>query len=179
MALFRSFVPTVEVNGETVDSIVDGMGAARAKAVEILARHSIKDFKPGTWVKQQAWLDAFKEISESIGQATLFAIGQKIPENAKFPPTIDNIEKALAAIDVAYHMNHRGGEIGHYTFTKTGERSGTVTCRNPYPCAFDRGIVDAMATRFKPKGSFAKVRHDDAGPCRSKGADTCIYLVSW
>lgn len=180
MALFKALAPTVEVNGETVDSILDGMGAARSKGLEILARHHIKDPKPGQWYKQQDWLDSFKEIAETIGPATLNAIGQKIPENAKFPPAIDTIEKALAAIDMAYHMNHRSGEIGHYTFEKTGEKSGKMTCKNPYPCAFDRGIVEAMAKRFKPKTSlFAQVKHDDSQPCRTKGADSCTYLITW
>ena len=90
-------------------SVLDGMGAARAKGVQILGRHGIKDLKPGQWFNQQNWLDAFKDIAENIGPATLFAIGQKIPEAAKFPPTIDSIDKALGALDVAYHMNHRAG----------------------------------------------------------------------
>jgi len=44
----------------------------------------------------------------------LFAIGKAIPESAIFPPEIQGLEMGLSAIDIAYHMNHRGGEIGHY-----------------------------------------------------------------
>jgi hypothetical protein len=179
MAVFKPFVPGVEVNGETVCSILEGMGAARAKGVEILAKYQIENPKPGQWFKQQAWLDAFKEIAEKIGPATLFSIGQRIPENAKFPPAIDSLEKALSAIDVAYHMNHRGGEIGHYVFEKSGEKAGKMTCKNPYPCFFDKGIIDAMAKRFRPKNSFPQIKHDDSAPCRTKGAESCIYLISW
>jgi hypothetical protein len=110
----------------------------------------------------------------------LFNIGVKIPEIAKLPPDNGNIEKALGAIDVAYHMNHRKGEIGHYGFQMSGPRSATMLCRNPYSCDFDRGIMESMARRFKPTESvLVKVRHDDHASCRKKGADSCTYHVTW
>jgi hypothetical protein len=180
MAQFVGMSTTAQVNGETVYSLVDGMGTFKAKALEILAENGIKDPKPGQWFPQQKWLDAFKKISEALGQNTLFSIGMKIPENAKFPPEIDNITKALQAIDVAYHMNHRNGEIGHYNFESFGPKSAKMVCKNPFPCAFDRGIITAMAKRFKPKDSvMVTVVHDDAAPCRSKGGDSCTYNVRW
>jgi hypothetical protein len=179
MAQFKAFSANVEVNGETVLSIVEGMGSMKSMAVQILADAGIRDPRPGQWFKQQAWLDAFRKISESIGANTLSQIGQKIPENAKFPPEIDTIEKALSAIDVAYHMNHRGGEIGHYNCKAGGAGTATMECVNPYPCDFDRGIIVAMARRFAPGGSKARVTHDDAAPCRKKGAESCTFQVAW
>jgi hypothetical protein len=180
MAQFVGFAKTAEVNGETIYSVVAGMGAFKSKAMEILAENGINDPKPGMWYSQQSWLDAFKKISQSIGKNTLNVIGKKIPENAKFPPDIDTIEKALQSIDVAYHMNHRSGEIGHYQYASSGPKSAKMVCRNPFPCAFDRGIIEAMGQRFKPKSSLAVlVKHDDSCPCREKGDDSCTYLVSW
>jgi hypothetical protein len=76
-------------------------------------------------------------------------------------------------------MNHRGGEIGHYKFQKAGERKGVLECRNPYPCDFDRGIVEAMAKLFAPKGSAPTVAHDASKPCRAKNGDSCTFLISW
>jgi hypothetical protein len=179
MAQFKAFSDGVEVNGETVLSIVDGMGAMKFMAMKILKEAGIIDPKPGQWYRQQAWLDAFRKISESVGANTLSQIGQKIPENAQFPPQIDTIEKALAAIDVAYHMNHRGGEIGRYEYSSDGPNKATLVCTNPYPCNFDRGIILAMARRFGPKGSSPRVVHDDAKSCRVKGDESCTYHVSW
>jgi hypothetical protein len=49
-------------------------------------------------------------------------------------------------------------------------------CDNPYPCAFDRGIITAMAQGFELQ---AKVVHDDAKPCRKQGAESCTYIASW
>jgi hypothetical protein len=110
MALFKAFANGVMVNGESVLSIINGMELFQSQALKVLEKHDIKNPQPGQWYPQQNWLDAFKEISETIGTKTLFAIGKKIPENSIFPPDLDSIEKALPGIDVAYHMNHRGGE---------------------------------------------------------------------
>jgi hypothetical protein len=177
--LYKAIDPKVEVNGETVLSVVDGC-VDREFAVQALERSGITHPKPGQWYPQQAWLNAFKAIGEKMGDATLNVIGRRIPENAQFPPQINDLQKALSAIDMAYHMNHRHGEIGHYTLKDFGEKSAHMVCNNPYPCAFDRGIIDTMANRFKPAGvDFVKVRHSATGPCRSKGGELCEYEISW
>ena len=176
---FKAIAKAVEVNGQTVLSIVDGSAQFKKTAYEILARHGIVDPKEGHWYSQQGWLDAFKEIAEHIGPNTLFQIGTKIPDNAVFPPQINSVPIALAAIDIAYHINHRGGPIGNYGFEKTGEREAVMVCANPYPCEFDRGIISAMARRFQEKGKIAQVTHDDSKPCRKHGAESCTYKVTW
>ncbi len=179
MAQFKAYSQDVEVNGQTVLSVVDGMGSFTLSANQILSQNGISDPKPGQWYLQQNWLNAFKEISEKLGPKTLLQIGKKIPENADFPPQIDDIDKGLAAIDMAYHMNHRNGEIGTYGFEKTGPKSAKMVCTNPYPCEFDRGIILAMANRFAPQDAYVKVEHDDSQPCRKKGDESCTYLVTW
>lgn len=179
MGQFQAFSQSVTVNGPTVLSIVDAMGSFKDSALKILARHGIQNPTAAGWYSQQAFLDAFQEIFKSIGVKTLYLIGQSIPKNANFPPGIQTIEQALSSIDVAYHMNHRGGEIGKFSFAKTADRSGTMLCRNPYPCDFDRGIIEAMAQRFKPKGAIVMVQHDSTKPCRKNQGDSCTFLISW
>jgi len=180
MAQFKAFTSSVEVNGETVLAVVDGMGARRGRALEILAEKGTPDPEPGRWYPQQAWLDAFRAIAEEFGPDTLFSIGRRIPENARFPSEIDSIGKALASLNAAYHVNHRGGGIGSYRFEKTGLRSGRMICKNPYPCDFDRGIVTAVAEKFRPADCEAVVvSKDESAPCRKEGADSCTYLVAW
>jgi len=179
MAQFKAFAPKVEVDGEVVSTLVDGMGAFKPMGLQLLVAHGIQAPKAGEWYPQQAYLDAFKGIAEKLGAATLKGVGKQIPERAAWPPQVDTVEKALASIDVAYHMNHRGGEIGHYRFEKTGERSGKMICQNPYPCAFDHGIVEAAAKKFAPAGAIVRVTHDDTQPCRQKSGESCTYLVTW
>lgn len=180
MKIFKASSPSVEVNGETVHSIIDGMGAFKAKALKILADNGIDNPQPGKWYNQQAWLNAFKAISEQIGASTLNAIGQKIPENAKFPPEIDEIHKGLASIDVAFHMNHRNGIIGNYKYEKIDDKNVKIICSNPYPDEFDKGIITAMTRKFKPANVInVKVHVDETQNTRTKGGDSTTFLVSW
>ena len=109
-------------------------------------------------------------------------IGKAIPEHAKFPPQIDSLQKALAAIDMAYHMNHRNGEIGNYTLKEFDEknRRAVMVCNNPYPSEFDRGIISTMLRRFKPSGSFKyDVTLDTTKETRMNGGERCTYLIQW
>ena len=70
--------------------------------------------------------------------------------------------------------------IGHYVYEAAGDRKLKMTGHNPYPCEFDRGIIEAMAKRFKPAGAaLVRVKHDDSAPCRKTGADSCTYWVEW
>jgi hypothetical protein len=179
MSQFKAFAPGVEVNGWTVLSIVKSTGSFENNVLKILAAHGILDPKPDFWYPQQGLLDSLREISEQFGSKMLVQIGRKISENIQYPPQINNIEKALSSIDDTYHMSHRGGEIGHYTFTITGGRAGKMFCNNPHPCDFDRGIILAMSQRFAPIAHAAYVLHDETQPCRKKGADTCTYVIFW
>jgi len=178
MTQFVAFDRNVEVNGTTILSVVAGLGET---AIPILAAHGLGNLQPDEWYPQQAWLDAFKKIATGTVNSMfdLVGIGMAIPENAIFPAEIDSIVSALRSIDVAYHMNHRGGEIGHYQSTIVSLNQVDLLCQNPYPCDFDYGIVYSMARRFCPDGMRISVQHDDKTPCRKKGAESCTYHVSW
>lgn len=193
MTQFRAFDSRVEVNGRTVLSVVAGMQAFEGTARRILQKNGIVDPGPDTWFRQQDWLNAFGEVASGVGSATLFNIGKHIPENADFPPEIDNIVAALGAIDIAYHMNHRiEGEllfdgatgtthdgIGDYQLVESGSNHAIMRCHNPYPCEFDRGIISAMAERFRPDARrHVRVEHVE-GECRKHGDEVCLYRVEW
>ena len=80
MAQFVGFAPGVQVTGEAVFAVIDGMGAAKERALEILAENNIHSPKWEMWYLQKNWLDAFKKIADTLGPDTLHAIGLKIPE---------------------------------------------------------------------------------------------------
>jgi hypothetical protein len=192
MVEFKAFDKNVEVNGETVLSVVAGVGAFKSSALKILKDNNIDNPKPGQWYPQQNWLDAFKTISEKIGDHTLNAIGKAIPANAQWPPQVQDIKSALGSIDIAYHMNHRiSGKplfdpktgkmtegIGHYAFESTGDRSAKVTCENPYPCSFDKGIIEAAAKKFAKSGENVNV-DEKSTKCRNNAGKNCVYIVTW
>lgn len=150
----------------------------RDNALQLLAKNGISNPEPGKWYSQKVWLESFKEIAKKFGTNTLFGIGKAIPANAKFPPEIDNIEKALAVIDVAYNMNHRNGEIGFYKLVShnPSKKELIMHCKNPYPCDFNRGIITTMGRKFC---TGIKVELDETKPSRTKGADESWNRVSY
>ncbi|MBI4957705.1 MAG: hypothetical protein HY908_37205 [Myxococcales bacterium] len=195
---FKPFEAGVEVNGQTVYAIVDGFKMFKripsqillAEGIGQLGANDVVQIDPLAWYSQAAWLRAFERIAKEVGTIHLYAIGAKIPENAKFPPSVTDVATAIQAIDVAYHMNHRAGGrvlfdavtgrmyegIGHYGFAQPGPRHIVSRCENPYPCDFDRGIITTMARRFE---KTALIEHDDSQPCRQRGDDSCTYSVTW
>ncbi len=198
MSSYKTFEEGIEVNGTTILSIVDGLGAftmlAEKHFLQVGLPHP-RDIDESQFYSQQKWLNAFYMISKSIGTQILYQIGKKIPENAIFPPEINNIVSALQSIDVAYHMNHRNRSkdilfdvtkppeqrmlegIGHYKYQyDSSGNAAVIVCENPYPCDFDRGIITAMSHRFN---LGASIEHDDSKPCRKNGADSCTYIVKW
>jgi len=197
---FQPFESGIEVNGQTVWSIVDGFMLSKATPTRVLLEEGIGTLgpdgvvriDPAAWYSQEAWLRAFQKISNALGMQVLLNIGKRIPENAIFPPWVVDVESAIRSIDIAYHLNHRkGGKvmfdlnthemlegIGHYGFERPHPTKPLIVseCRNPYPCAFDRGILSAMARRFAPT---ATVVHLDEHVCRRTGAEACTYHVKW
>lgn len=193
MTQFIAINKDVEVNKQTVLSVVEAMGEERGKRVNILIKNGI-DIERKEWFNQQKWLDAFKDIAIFLGETNLFMIGKAIVDNAKFPP-ITNLEEGLRMIDVAYHMNHRlNGEImydektgnmiegiGHYRLIEfnADQRKAVMICNNPYPSKFDEGIIAQIVSNYKPVGAIENVSLDITQETRKKGANTCTYNISW
>jgi hypothetical protein len=185
MAEFVSFEPGVQVLGEVIQAFVAAFPSeVRKVGLDILGKHGISNAQSGEYYPVQSLFDAMKEISEKFTPQMLFRIGEQIAGNAKLPPGIDSLETCLSSIDTAYHMNHRGGHIGSYTYSYTGVEGGLhrakMVCPNPYPCAFDRGVIEGFAKRFKPPDCLdVLVKHDDSQACRRNGAESCAFLISW
>jgi len=176
MAQFVAFDPKVEVIGTAIMSIAAGLGKT---ALPILSTHGLDTVDPDQWYSQQTWLDALKDIAMGQYNAMfdLVAVGMAVPNTAVFPPDVNSMVSALVSIDAAYHMNHRGGEIGSYQISESTNDQLTVICRNPYPCDFDYGLIYSMARRFRPRNAQFTVYHDDQCGCRKKGAVSCTYHV--
>jgi hypothetical protein len=194
---FVPLEPDIEISGRAVYSIVDGFHLFRRVASSVMQQEGIGrmtndgdlELDRDGWYPQAASLRAFQRLATDVGEGALFAIGRKMPENAEIPASAVDVVTAIQAIDVGYHLNHRKrgvvmfnpktGErldgIGSYAARVDGPRRIVVTCDNPYPCDFDRGIMTAMARKFY---SHVVVTHEH-GPCRKHSADACAYVVSW
>ncbi len=177
MAQFVAFDPKVEVLGQSMLGIFTVMGEA---VKPLLVKHGLTDIKPEGWYPIQPYLDVYRDIFlNRQGKINLVNVGMKVPENAVFPPEIDSIDKAMLVLDEAYHLNHRGGEIGHYHAKVVNSRRIDIIAETPFPCDLDIGIVRGLAYRFRPPKSDLAVYHDLDSPCRKNGSDRCIYHVTW
>src|SRR5262245_831982 len=78
---------------------------------------SLEDLRPDNYVPLQRWLNALKEIHETVGSNLVHRVGMAIVENAHFPPDLPTVEAALETLDRIYYLNHRG-EVGHYHTTR-------------------------------------------------------------
>jgi hypothetical protein len=173
--------PGAEVSGSVVLSMVNVMGAFQSVALRILAKNGIVDPKADRWYSHQAFLNSFKTLIEEVGPNTVAQIGRQIAMQGQgtIPPEIKTPEQALQALDIAYYSQHRGGEIGHYTFISTGERSGTVISTTPNQSDFDRGLLSALVEQLAPPGSLVEVVLDPKAESRTRGGKSCTYLISW
>ena len=196
---FKAFESGINVKGESIRCIIDGMGVFKSLANKYLlaAGFGEQDGKGsividyGKDYSLDSFLSAFEKISNEVGDSVLFNIGKSIPNSSQFPPNINSVEDSVRLLDTAYHMNHiKNGKpmfdpntgkkekgIGYYGYEKV-DGNNTILCEvnNPYPCAFDRGLIHGMASQFE---KAVRVEHDDTKSCRKKGADTCTYVVTW
>ncbi len=182
MAQYEPFESNVEVNGQAILSFVKALPAYQNELNEILKNHNLIDLKPQEWYSQKLWLDAFRQIGEEFGANTLFAIGKVIPESAIFPLQITDLESALRSLDIAYNMNHRGGDIGYYKVTEfiLHAKLAIIECKNPYASYFDKGIITTIARKFKPANIIIiNVELDESKPTRLNGAESCTFRISW
>ena len=174
--------PNVEVLGQSIMAMVNGMEIIKMQVMKLLADNGIPTLEPQAWYPMRNAISAIRTIEEKIGPVTMRTVGRKVPTNAKFPPDIRTLEEALRSLDKAYQMNHRGQQgrdIGGYHFEPAKDRGGTMICDNPYPCNFDHGLIDALCERFRPKdATWIRVDHDPKG-CRQQGSPACTYHIKW
>lgn len=179
MAQFVQFEPNVEVNGETILASVHSFPSfMQFVAMKILEYNGIKNPCPGYWYSQQSWLNVIREMSEKYGTNTIFEIGKAVPEKALFPSNIESVDEAIASIDILHKMNHRNGDAGFYELVDRdyATQKITVHSKTPYPCDYDRGLITAIARKFK-KGVVVEV--DQSRLNRSAGCDDAWYIVSY
>lgn len=168
----------VEITGWAVSAILEGSGVFRNKIMKIFSNNGIIDFAPSNWYPRDAFVNSLQDIALFIGPHTLYLIGRTIHETALFPDSLDTLEKGLASIDTAHAMNHRGsGKIGNYLLQKDKDDNLSMVCTGPYPCEFDRGIIEGVAVKCNHLDKPVRIFHDDSNGCRDVGGASCTYLI--
>lgn len=163
------------VSGGNILSMLAAMGAFRRGGEQILERHGITKVAADQWYQLGDYVAALQEIETKIGPSTLFRVGQEIPNHIKLPPGIDTFEKVIGSFGPAFSMNHRGAGAGGITFEITGPDAGVITSGTPYPCDFDRGVIQGFFRKLV-KGTLTYSH--DATRCKKQGTETCVHNVS-
>lgn len=190
MAVYHIEDKSIKVLGDAVRGFIRGLDVFEKIGLEILGKYDLDNPRLGEWYSLENYLKAHQELEQKLGSAALFALGQKVQENAVFPPEIESIEKALASIDIAYHMNHgvNGNPmidlvtgkmmdgIGNYSCQKIEDGKIEIVADNPYPTAFDEGLILSIAQRFNP---ISVVQLVEERSSRSKGGNADVFLVQW
>lgn len=186
----------IEVSGRNVFGLVQAFGQFKSIASQILLAEGLgKKGSDGlvvvdmqAWYPFDAFLRAFARASQQMGDSVLHQIGVSVMKTVEWLPTIKDVKTMMEAMDASYHMQHRKNGrpmwdpltghikegIGHYKWKQRPDGGMEVESNNPYPCAFDKGLLFGGMRRLNATGS---ILHDELSPCRKRGHASCIYLV--
>jgi hypothetical protein len=171
----------ITVRRGVIDAFLAAFGPYKGRGERVVCRHlGIEGIGPDPegWFSAPRFLSAMSELQDQFGAPFMRKVGSFIFDKAAFPPGIDTVAKGMELVNTAYYMNHSDdakGRIGGYHWHPRGSRAGGMLCDNPYPCAFDIGIIETIARRFEPGASVVHL----GGGCRHEGGDTCAYTVEW
>jgi hypothetical protein len=163
------------VSGGNILSMLAAMGPFRKRGEAILAEHGIDQVDVERWYPLRAYVASLRMIGQKMGPNTLLQIGKQIPNHIPLPPGLDTFEKVASSFGPAFDMNHRGWMPSAITYQMTSDRSVLITTGTPYPCEFDRGVIQGFFQTLL--GTRVTVAHDEAGGCKNDGSETCTHLV--
>ena len=184
MAEYKVSSPDAELLGGMLYSLWTAFPERFQEMIKkVLAKHGVVDVVPENWYRLQPVLDALKEIEDSYGHFLLREVGEQAAERAPIPPEINSLQAVLFSLNPTLHKFHRGGNIGGYEVkeekTSQGLTRYRVVASTPYPCSLTSGYLEGFSKRFgAAEWKEVLVRHDEEGPCRRKGSETCIYFVT-
>ncbi len=184
MKNFECHDKNAEVKGDIIQEFLKGFnGVAQKKAHQLLQTQGIDNPDAGAWYPLNSYLSALKEIHENLSDQVLYIAGKRLAEDTKLSGEMDHLEYFVKHLDEYYHANHRG-DVGHFSCKDLGEQNGfrrfEITSTTPYGCFFEKGLIEGFAEHFKKdvaRDVILKSAEDQ--PCRTKGGDSCTYIVEW
>ena len=110
-------LPAAELWGGSLFGLaqgLEGFGVAQTAVDELLAKAGIHQRDPEAWYPMTAALRFLAAVEANHGREALRSMGRAIPESSRFAPDLDDMERTLRVLEVAYQVNHRGGPIGGF-----------------------------------------------------------------
>lgn len=114
---------------------------------------------PEQWYPLQMLLDIYKSFyDEANASPNLVSIGMKVIEASPFPPEVDSVVTAVAALNSIYEYYVRNYEAGtEYQIETLSATEVRVTDHTPFPHDLVYGYMYAIARRFAPEGEHITV----------------------
>ena len=166
-----------EVTGEVVRAVLAGVEQFSPESREVgratLAEHGFED-PTDEWYPLERCLAVIEEIAVAVGDSGVRALGESVPRAVADSASAPDVPTALSALDDAYRDHHRG-DVGGYAFRQIGDADGRIECLTPYPCAFDRGVVEGTAAAVADR--YVSLR--EVGLCPGDGVPRCTYELTW
>lgn len=187
--VYRPLVPGIFVVGNTMRVFTDALTSFPVLREAIFETLGVDAVRDGEWYPQESVLRAYQKVDSLLGGRGLERFGKQVPPLVALPPTITDVHALLSQVDAVYHTHHRRDGapmldpdtgrmlegIGHYHYTRLGERAARVVCDDPYPCRFDVGLCHGFVRRFAATSTVVHETDD----CRLHGDPACVYRVSW
>ena len=109
----RSYVG--EYNGAALQAFVRGV---RLKILvdKILRAHGLDSIDPKRWYDLELARSLYASVGREVGTRSLTRIGAELINAGVFPPTIQDVHSALAAVVPGYRLNCRGSNIGELSY---------------------------------------------------------------
>jgi hypothetical protein len=173
--------PGAELIGSQVLVTVEALGAFKDIGYNVLEECGLSDIKPDQWYSQQAYCNFLEIIETKIGNATLVVVGKNVAAAAQVHFDIDTIEKWMASAAQVYQRNHRNVPRNEgWAYKMTGPSAAILTCNEPYPDSFIRGLADGFVRRFqKDLKRIISIRFDETQLRRDTGGSMVTLLVDW
>lgn len=185
-----------EVSGRTLIGLLQAFGQFKSLASKYLLEEGIGQkgpddvviVDPTSWYSMDGQLRALARFNREMGDSVVHQIGVSLVKVVGWPPHLRDVKSVLEFLDLGYHLNHRkNGKvmgdpatgqltegIGHYLYKGQTQRGMEIEANNPYPCAFDKGILFGILRGLHVVGAII---HDDTLPCRKRGHGSCLYVV--
>jgi hypothetical protein len=186
----------IEVSGQTVYGLMQAFGQFKSIASKYLLEEGIGQKAPDglavvertAWYPLDAQLRAIARFSSEMGDSVVHQIGVSMIQSIEWLPAIHDVKTLAEFLDLGYHVNHRRhgklmGDpatgsitegIGHYFYKGHAGGRTEIEATNPYPCAFDKGLLFGALRKLHVVGA---ILHDETLPCRKRGHKSCVYVI--
>ncbi|HEX8319525.1 hypothetical protein [Longimicrobium sp.] len=169
--------PIALVSGKIISSTLDatGPGPHRRLARKVFSQHNLSDIASDEWYPLSSYLQALDEVGISMKADSLFHIGRKLKFRAPAGFEIMSFESLMHSLPIAFNTHHRGLAPDAITYVIHGPHQATVTASTPYPCDFNRGLLQSAFTLL---GARSIVETVEGTPCKARGGETCTYQIT-